>query len=181
MTDQPNGWLTIREAALALQVSELTIRRRIKDGKVAHRLTNGKYYVHFGAGGEPAEVPAVRPRRPSGRSAGGEGAPLTSQAVDQSVNGARLPGHGPLDLDRLLEEHTSLAAQAGRSGVLEQQLRQLEQRNAELQSGLVSLANRNGWLESRLEQHEQTIKLLGDRRHSRPWWKRLFGRTGPEA
>lgn len=34
MTDEDERWLTITEAAFYLGTSELTVRRRIKDGKV---------------------------------------------------------------------------------------------------------------------------------------------------
>jgi excisionase family DNA binding protein len=48
MTSHDQTWLSIREAALRLGTSELTIRRRIKDGRLQHRLEGGKYFVFLG-------------------------------------------------------------------------------------------------------------------------------------
>lgn len=38
-------WLKLHEAAYALGVSEITLRRKIKSGRIAHELRDGKYYV----------------------------------------------------------------------------------------------------------------------------------------
>jgi hypothetical protein len=45
VTTQSPEWLTIREAALVLGVSDLTVRRRIKCGILQSRLEHGKYAV----------------------------------------------------------------------------------------------------------------------------------------
>lgn len=176
MADQSNEWLTIREAALALGVSELTVRRRIKDRRVVHRLVDGKYFVNLAAEAprnghahhEPDRASAEAPNR------------VTDQPPDQSAGNGLGPGFGRgLDLEALLSEHARLAEQAGRAGILEDQLHELTQRYSALQEGIVSLATRNGWLESKLEEREQTLKLLTDSAKRRPWWKRIFG--GSEA
>lgn len=39
-------WLKLVEAAQALGVSEITLRRKIKGGKIPHDFRNGKYYVY---------------------------------------------------------------------------------------------------------------------------------------
>lgn len=161
MTNHSEAWLSIREAALTLGTSELTIRRRIKDGRLKHKFENGKYFVSLN--GPPtarvSEEQAVA--EPAESSRGGD---KPSAAVD---------------LTRFLAEHTRLAETAGRAAFLEEQLRQLEQRNQELQAGLVSLASRNGWLESRLEDREREVRLLTDSRSRPSWWKRLF--LGPQG
>jgi hypothetical protein len=156
-----NGWLTIREAALALGISELTVRRRIKDGRVDSKLENGKYYVRLG---EPrAKRPAAVPAPPAAVSAAGDDPAPPAAAVD---------------LESMLQEQVRLAELAGRARLLEEQLRQMEARYAALQEGALSLSNRNGWLESKLEERETEIKLLEDSRHRRRWWRRLFGGQG---
>ena len=177
MTDQAAGWLTIREASLALGVSELTVRRRIKDGRLAHRLENGKYYVN-----PSAPVPASTQRLSLSHDTEAE----ESRAPDQSnqtthvhevSDGAVVstqPAPLPIDLEALFAEQARLAETAGRALLLEEQLRQTEERHAALQETLVSLAARNGWLESKLEEREREVRLLTDSQRKRSWWKRLF-------
>ncbi|HZU14182.1 MAG TPA: hypothetical protein VFB58_15185 [Chloroflexota bacterium] len=159
--DQSEGWLTIQQAARALGKSDLTIRRRIKDGSLPSRLAGGKYWVRL-----------------SDRETAG---PAKTQPpdVDDNLAGQGSPpaASGPsLDLSAVLSEQARLAEQAGRAALLEEQLRALEQRYATLQDGAITLATRNGWLESKLEERENEIKLLEDSRRRRPaWWKRLLG------
>jgi excisionase family DNA binding protein len=202
MTNQPDNWMTIREAALALRVSELTIRRRIKDGRLAHRLINGKYYV------APQEMPGTLEARDeleteeleaSSRRSGGPAAvptqpdqstahagsteqrdyspdadpPLLNESIPHDTAAPVVaPG---LDLDALLSEHSRLAETAGRARLLEEQLTQLAERHEELRAGMLSLAGRNGWLESKLEERESELRLLTDEQPRASWWRRLFG------
>src|ERR1700694_2091038 len=76
MTNQPADWLTIREASLSLGVSELTIRRRIKDGRLSHRLVQGKYFVTVDEDNAALSMPrstkneTPKPKRASGRQSG---------------------------------------------------------------------------------------------------------------
>lgn len=166
MTTHPDRWLTIREAALALGMSDLSVRRRIKDGRLAHRLENGKYYVNLGL---PAPAQPAETRQPTTQ--------LPTHAADQAEQTAPPAGNGAsrsIDPANLLPNYARLAEQAGRASALEDQLRALEERYATLQEGVVSLASRNGWLESKLDERDSEIKLLTDTR-KRPWWKRLFG------
>ena len=156
-----DDWMTIREAALAWGVSELTVRRRIKDGKLVSRLDNGKYYVRPEHGLAPAQEPATETDE--------------TPAVRVPETPAAATGRPSINLDALVAEHRSLAEQAGRASLLEEQLRQLEERYARLQEGTVSLANRNGWLESKLDDRNREIKLLQDSRKKPSFWKRLFG------
>lgn len=163
VTTQDDEWLTIRQAAERMGLSDLSIRRRIKDGRLAHRLLDGKYYVNLslappGTGGGPTDP------------ASDQGSDYSS---DQSDPELRPPS--TQDLSTVLPALTDLAERAGRSAVLEQRLHELEARETALQERLVALATRNGWLESRLDEREQTIKLLEDSRHRRSWWRRLFG------
>jgi excisionase family DNA binding protein len=161
MTTQTDEWLTIRQAAERLGLSDLSVRRRIKDGRLVFRLVEGKYYVNLAA--QPP------PRNPEPAPATSE--PESDYSDDQSVSMAAPPAE---QLARVLPALTDLAERAGRSAVLEERLRELEMREAALQERLVALATRNGWLESRLEEREQAIKLLEDSRHRPPWWRRMF-------
>jgi SMC interacting uncharacterized protein involved in chromosome segregation len=94
------------------------------------------------------------------------------QQQETRAPAARRPA---INLDALVVEHRKLAEQAGRAALLEEQLRQLQERYAQLQEGTVSLANRNGWLESKLDERDREIKLLQDSRKKPSFWKRLFG------
>lgn len=164
MTNQGSQWLSIRDAAIALGVSELTVRRRIKDGRIAHRLTNGKYFVSLNGLGTKSAVPSTERQ--------------SEYSPDQVLEAVQAPSgsssNGGMELGPLLAEHARLAEVVGRARLLEEQLRGLEQRHVELQQGALSLANRNGWLESKLEEREASIKLLTDGQRSRSWWKRVF-------
>jgi len=201
MTNQQTRWMSIREAALALSVSELTIRRRIKDGRMSHRLVNGKYYVdlqsapetlHFHDGTrandqELSSQPHVEVPRGAGRSIGpsrpsewpgdnGVSAlPIESDTNDENASQVSAASGSPgFNVDALLEEHARLAEMAGRARLLEDQLAQLSARHEELREGMLALAGRNGWLESKLEERESEIKLLTDEQPRLSWWKRLF-------
>lgn len=162
MSTQRSGWLTIREAAHALGVSDLTIRRRIKDGRVAYKLENGKYYVDLSA---PVPSPVEQGEPPPTQ---GPGQTLADQETER-------PHEQAVDLGPILRQQAMLAERAGRAALLEEQLRELEERYMRAQEGMVTLANRNGWLEGKLEEREREIKLLTDSEHRAPWWRRLFG------
>lgn len=173
MTNQAERWMTIREAALALNLSELTVRRRIKDGRLAHRLVDGKYFVrleHEQTSLAPSRlVSSVARRTPRNGHK-----PQAAADEPTTAEESRDSFPGPFDIGALLTEHGRLSAAAGRAALLQEQLRALEERNRALQEGLVSLATRNGWLESRLEEREQHIRLLTDEHRKRSWWRRVF-------
>lgn len=177
MTNQQTRWMSIREAALALGVSELTVRRRIKDGKVTYRSENGKYYVNVNAAPVERSAPPLRTVQPKPEVVA-EVAPDAEVLPDDEgviTDEPAPPVITQINLDGLLREQARLAEIAGRAAAIEEQLRVLEARHSALQDGVISLANRNGWLESRLEDREQEIKLLSDSRRRVSWWRRLFG------
>jgi hypothetical protein len=163
VTSQTAEWLTIREASLALGVSELTIRRRIKGGRMANRVVAGKYYVNLSA--EPDQRPAS-PKSP----------PPSSHSND-SVRSAEAETQDAFHLppQSILAEYAKLAERAGRASALEDQIRRLEEQRTKLEQSVVTLAGRNGWLESRLEEREVEIKLLTDSRRRPGFLRRLFG------
>lgn len=161
--------MTIREASLALGVSELTIRRRIKDGRMPHRLEAGKYYVNPAAVARPAAV-ELRSDPIDGDAAGATEAMTIQQPTTREQR--------TVPVQQLLPEYGRLAEQAGRASVLHERVQQLEAECATLRDGIVTLSNRNGWLESKLEEREHDIKLLSDSRHKVSWWRRLFGGGG---
>lgn len=164
-------WLSIRDAAQTLGVSDLTVRRRIKDGRIKHTLRDGKYFVHLA----PDNAVQEKSHQGSEREA------RPKRTVPDSRTESRAPSNGngasglTVDVDALINQHASLAQEAGRAAQLEEQLRALEGRYLELQQGTIALATRNGWLESKLEERERDLKLLEDSQHRRSWLQRLFG------
>lgn len=202
MTNQETNWMTIREAALALAVSELTVRRRIKDGRLRHKLINGKYFIDLqsspgmiGSGEDAVDHSEQLTTRddqaaPQMITQNRRRVRSTQPPVDRSQGDTRHePGSNEnrerpspdgatesgIDLDALLAEHARLAEVAGRAGLLQEQYAELSARHEELRAGMLSLAGRNGWLESKLEERESELKLLTDQQRRSPWWKRLFG------
>jgi excisionase family DNA binding protein len=167
MTNQDAEWLTIREAALAMGVSELTIRRRIKDGRMAHRMVEGKYYVNRHAQAPPD--PAVRTAR----------GPRQAQSHPERISPERAirQSERTISLESVLPQYALLAEQAGKAAVLEQRVGELSQECQTLRENIVSLAGRTGWLESKLEEREQALKLLTDRKRKVSLWRRFFGAT----
>jgi excisionase family DNA binding protein len=202
VTNHGEEWLTIREASIAMGVSELTIRRRIKDGRMVHRMVGGKYYVnpriqppvresgaarlrgpalHPGRAAErvpsPPNGPAQRraPARQSDHDAGEEIAPRASQAQPPT----QALGEG-IALESILAEYARVAERAGRASLLEQRVAELASDCEDLRGHVLALTGRNGWLESKLEERESEVRLL-TQRDSRPgFWRRLFRIPGPE-
>jgi excisionase family DNA binding protein len=167
-------WLSIRDAAQAMGVSDLTVRRRIKDGRIEHRLRDGKYYVRVsttaGTNLSPVEKVSLDERDstemgdPDDRS-------------DQAGSDAEARVVPSFDVDALLSQHASLAQAAGRAAQLEEQLRTMESRYQALHEGALVLATRNGWLESKLEERENDLRLLTDSQHRGSWLRRLIRGT----
>jgi excisionase family DNA binding protein len=182
MTDQNDDWLTIREASLAIGVSELTIRRRIKDGKIAHRMVGGKYYVNRslpplaasvpddsgGTGRTRTEPLSLRPDATSGHGTN-----------DHGENGPSLPSEVPFQA--VLADYGRLAERAGRATLLAERLDELSRECETLRASVLALTGRNGWLESKLEERESQMKLLSDRATKPRLWRRLFRFSEPGA
>jgi hypothetical protein len=42
-----DNWFKLHDAAQMLSVSEITLRRKIKNGKIKHQIKDGKYFVYL--------------------------------------------------------------------------------------------------------------------------------------
>lgn len=168
MTTHDDEWMTIREASLAMNVSELTIRRRIKDGRLAHRMVDGKYFVN-----RSAPPPAVK------TVTRGDSKMHTVESA-RSGDATADPGSARVSIEQFLPEYGRVAEIAGRASVLEERLKEIALENQSLRDNILSLAGRNGWLESKLEERENELRMLADSRKKRSFWSRLFG-TDPNS
>jgi hypothetical protein len=45
VVNEPGHWIKLNDAAQILQVSEITLRRKLKSGKIKSETRDGKYYV----------------------------------------------------------------------------------------------------------------------------------------
>lgn len=52
-------WLKLVDAAFSMGVSEITLRRKIKSGKIPHEFRDGKYYVFVGNEESQNELPKI--------------------------------------------------------------------------------------------------------------------------
>lgn len=71
-------WMKLTDAAFALGVSEITIRRRIKTGRIPHEFQEGKYFVYVddaNASSQPPHGP-----EPSSMATAVTGSTMPSQA-----------------------------------------------------------------------------------------------------
>ncbi len=48
MTFEDTSWVKLHDAARQLGVSEVTLRRKIKGGKIPYEFREGRYYVYLG-------------------------------------------------------------------------------------------------------------------------------------
>ena len=59
MQDTQNEWVSISEYARRFNLSEITVRRRIKQGRVNAELKNGKYYISAPSSANIAKAEAL--------------------------------------------------------------------------------------------------------------------------
>jgi hypothetical protein len=143
-------------------VSELTIRRRIKDGRIAFRMVGGKYYVN--RHGQPPAVPEGPQKTAGGR-----------QARDRSASAERTARQDErVALESILPHYARLAEQAGRAALLEQRVAELSQECRTLRESVIALTGRNGWLESKLDERNTEVRLLTDQTTRPGFWRRLL-------
>lgn len=81
------GWISINEYARRFNISDITVRRRIKQGKIPAELKNGKYYIR----NDQQETPPL-----SGQSKGQLPPPPSKDAMSE-------PNASPISLPRTPE------------------------------------------------------------------------------
>lgn len=64
-------WLKLQEASQALGVSEITLRRRLKAGKLSYEMKDGRYYVYLDGFAPASSVPPAIPLPDVRSGAGG--------------------------------------------------------------------------------------------------------------
>lgn len=85
MQDTQNEWVSISEYARRFNLSEITVRRRIKQGRVNAELKNGKYYISSPSAANIAKAdtsPVSRPV-PDGGELTGQAIPKNSTAINE--------------------------------------------------------------------------------------------------
>jgi hypothetical protein len=143
----PDHW-TLNIAAQALQVSVITIRRKLQKGQI-------KGYKVQGINGPewriiPPDQPTITERTDSDQTVIFD----RSQSSQQSEQTMISPDH--LVIDALLKR-----------------LSHVESQLANAQNELQGAVWRNGYLESLAETKDQQIKLLTDSQHKPGWWARF--------
>lgn len=126
MTDTPDGeagaWRTLAETAVALNLSERTIRRRIDAGRVTARQEDGRLLVWV-----PTPAGTVADSAPAGPAAGGL---LADQAGGEPASDGPPAG----ELVQLLREQIERASRAEQAATLwQERARNLEAENSRLQ------------------------------------------------
>jgi hypothetical protein len=136
-------WVTVTQAAAALNKSERTIQRYIKAGKLESREElGGKLFVLL-----PPSADTVSVVSPTFADLSHE----VSACADTSHATAHM-SVGTVSIAEL-NKHLELIK--------------------ELQNQVQAAAFRNGYLESKLEEREREIKLLTDSQHKPSWWQRF--------
>lgn len=58
----PGNWVKLNEAAQILSVSEITLRRKIKNGKIKHQIKDGKYFVYLDQNNNQSKINEILPK-----------------------------------------------------------------------------------------------------------------------
>lgn len=151
----PEGGLKLSEAADKFNVTERTIQRWIKEGKLTGRKVAGNHGPEW---------------RVMGESSG-------DRAEDQPVITGVVENEEETEIDESLPEQFELLKDSNVSiqrmaTIVEKLTEQLEEARKELQGA----SFRNGYLEAQIEAKDERIKLLTmTPAPVDPWWKR-FGR-----
>ncbi|NJL73191.1 MAG: helix-turn-helix domain-containing protein [Candidatus Competibacteraceae bacterium] len=136
-------WVTVTQAAAALNKSERTIQRYIKAGKLESREElGGKLFVLLPTTADTVSV--VSP---------------TFADMSHEVQAPADTRHDAADI------HVGTVPIAE----LNKHLELIK----ELQNQVQAAAFRNGYLESKLEERDREIKLLTDSQHKPSWWQRF--------
>jgi hypothetical protein len=166
---QPEGSLSIQEAAIHYGVAEKTIRRRIKTGAlraVKHPIAEGfEWRVYPEGSQDNGFVQPVHEGTHTSIEAG------TQDTLDTSAPPFLLVLEA---IERIQREHTEV-------------VEHLRDDNAQLASRNEQLAGQVGFLQAKLQDAERQIALLmapkddepvpaPAERRKRPWWQQIFNR-----
>ena len=142
--------LTIAEAAEALGLSERTIRRQIKSGKIKAELVLGRYGAEYRISG-PGETAVARPRVDKAPASTLDKAPTF--ALDKTLD--KTPASA---LDKAIDKTLDKALDMVKS---------LQQEKAELYAQVA-------YWQAQFQHLEEQVKLLTEAK--RPWWRRWLRR-----
>lgn len=138
--------LTIAEAAEALGLSERTIRRQIKSGKIKAELVLGRYGAEYRISGL-GETAVARPRVDKTPASTLDKAPAS--ALDKAPASA---------LDKAIDKTLDKALDM---------VKALQQEKAELYAQVA-------YWQAQFQRLEEQVKLLTEAK--RPWWRRWLSR-----
>lgn len=183
-------WVTMREAARALNVSLSTIRRQVQAGELPAKMAEGKHGERwlidlgekcFGAeestgDSQKPDPPQPEPELDRSFTLVGPVEPVQPEVVEEVV-----PLAAHLQIVRLLDEERAERREAQLGALrLERRLVALE---VELQTQQRALAESSEATRAREEEHgrqAQELKLAQaqlarwEERRRRPWWQRIF-------
>jgi hypothetical protein len=163
-----NGWLSLREAAVKLQLSEKTLRKRIKEGKLESKLVATQFGPAYQV--RLSDVPGVASRLETNSST------LEAQSSSLEEQSSRVEGKGTqegenasvLELVELIREMQSSLTEVQRELMAKSEAASLWQGRAEV-------------LMTQLAEARQSIKALEAPKEpveeiqadvSLPWWRR---------
>jgi hypothetical protein len=164
-------WLKLGDAAHALGVSEITLRRKVKCGKLAHDFRGGRYYVYLykdeatGRFYEPDDTEAPSPRyerAPGSAGLASFGAPLGVRGASGSTS-LGVSGRGstlPTISLRESRPHGSALAEAQRRE-LQERVQSLEAATAQKEASLQALRRAVEDQQTLIAFLEETIERLG--------------------
>jgi DNA-binding Lrp family transcriptional regulator len=171
--EQTDGWLSIREAATKLNLSEKTLRKRIKEGELEKRLiatrTGPAYQVRVVS--VPSSAPRVEAELPS----------LEEELLTLEPEGTQLGGNDAVselvslvkDLQTSLSDAHQQVVAAHQEIVTKAETAAMWQARAEMLMHQLSSAQETiKMLEAPKEKLVEEIKQEeGSREESLPWWK----------
>ena len=145
-------WLSIIEYARKFSVSDMTVRRRIKTGKIRATLRDGKYYIPVGG-----QSMAPHQSRPvAGGIAAGEGdaivIPQNISPADTSVNGREKLAQSELQQICRLNAKMLTELEEARNNI-----------KALAAAEIATERERNARLQAEITHHKQTINDLSQK------------------
>lgn len=159
---------SVAEAAQVLGVSEKTIRRHIKAGRLAATLFNGPR-------GPEYRIESLELREPSAGAALSEEATAPGDTAGVAADSVQDSSPAPSQAQELALAGLEGAASALLAD-LQAQLAAKERRIEELQQEKMQMAGQVGVLLERARHLEEQLKLLPPPKPKRSWWRRLLFR-----